>query len=217
MPFRILGAALACVFALAGAPKTPPVAHGSNESVDLEATLYLGKEAVKKVLGSDLDGYYIVVEVRVTPKGSEPLAIHRDDFVLRTDKDGERTTPFTASQIAGKGVLVISEGGGGRGVMAENAGPVWGGYPTGRPGRLGGDGGTIGNTAGGSTQTTVHSGGKDKEDPLMGVLKEKILPERKTSEPVSGLLYFPLEAKQKRKHLELIYTTPSGRISLRFR
>jgi hypothetical protein len=217
MRLRMLGAVLAWVVALSGAPKSPPVAAGSNQSVDLEVTLHLGKEAVKQVLDSDLEGYYIVIQVRVTPKGAEPLAVDHDDFVLRTDKDGERTTPFAASQIAGKGVLVISEGGGGRGVMAENAGPVWGGYPTGRPGRLGGDGGSIGNSPGGSTQTTVHSGGKDKDDPLLKVLQEKILPEGKTSEPVSGLLYFPLEAKQKQKHLELIYTTPSGKISLRFR
>ncbi|MCC6857564.1 MAG: hypothetical protein IT158_03330 [Bryobacterales bacterium] len=214
---RILGVALACAFTLSGAPKSPVVVRGSNASVDLEATLYLGKEAVKQVLGSDLEGYYIVLGVKVTPRGSDPLAVRHDDFVLRTDKNGERTTPFAPSQIAGKGVLVLSEEGGSQGVMAENAGPVWGGYPAGRPGRLGGDGGAIGNSSSGTTQATIHSGGKDKEDPLMQVLKEKILPEKKTAEPVSGLLYFPLEAKQKQKDLELIYTTPSGKISLRFK
>ena len=51
----------------------------------------------------------------------------------------------------------------------------------------------------------------------MKVLNEKMMPEKKTdSEPVSGLLYFPME-KQKQKDLELIYNTPDGKLSLRFR
>jgi hypothetical protein len=48
------------------------------------------------------------------------------------------------------------------------------------------------------------------------VLKEKILPEKETDAPVSGLLYFPME-KQKLKDLELIYKTPEGKLTLRFK
>jgi len=51
---------------------------------------------------------------------------------------------------------------------------------------------------------------------LKKVLNEKILPEKKTETPVSGLLYFPLE-KQKQKDLELWYNTPDGKLTLRFR
>ena len=50
---------------------------------------------------------------------------------------------------------------------------------------------------------------------MLAVLKEKILPEKETDVPVSGLLYFPME-KQKMKDLELIYTTPEGKLLLRF-
>ena len=64
-------------------------------------------------------------------------------------------------------------------------------------------------------RATMKSGSKDKADPMLAVLKEKILPEKETDAPVSGLLYFPME-KQKMKDLELIYTTPEGKLLLRF-
>jgi len=63
----------------------------------------------------------------------------------------------------------------------------------------------------------MDSGTRKKENPLMRVLSEKILPEKEIDQPVSGLLYFPLDGKQKAKDLELIYTSPAGKISLRFR
>ena len=61
------------------------------------------------MIGSDLDGHYIVADVKVDPKYGKDITIDRDDFVLRTDKDGEKTTPFAASQIAGQGALVIAQ------------------------------------------------------------------------------------------------------------
>src|SRR6478752_3019385 len=79
----------------------PAEARGENESVVITATLYAKPEAVKEVLGSDLDGHYILVAVTVTPRFGKEVAISRDDFVLKTDKDGERTGAFAPSQIAG--------------------------------------------------------------------------------------------------------------------
>ena len=53
--------------------------------------------------------------------------------------------------------------------------------------------------------------------PLVATLTEKVLPEKETDQPITGLLYFPMEAKQKTKDLELIYNGPAGKLSLRFR
>jgi len=107
--------------------------RGENESVVITATVYANPEAVKQVLGSDLDGHYIVVALQVAPRFGKEVIISRDDFMLKTDKDGEKTTPFAPSQIAGRGALVISQtGGGGGGAMHNNDGPIWGGYPGGR-------------------------------------------------------------------------------------
>lgn len=201
----------------AGGPKKPAVATGGNELVELTATVIQEKEAVKELLGSDLGGHYIILQMNVRPRAGKEITIQRDDFLLRTDRDGDKSTPFAPSQIAGKGVLVVSESGGGGGIMGDAGGPMWGGYPGGPPVMMGGGGVSMGGDGEGeSTKATMKSGGKDSDSPLMKVLKAKILPEKKTDQPVSGLLYFPME-KQKVKDLELIYTTPSGKISMRFR
>lgn len=214
----VMVAVLGCT--LLGAPKkAPPNGRGESESVEVTATVYPDKESIKELIGSDLDGHYIVVQAQVRSRFGREIEVRRDNFLLRTDKDGERSTPFVASQVAGRGVLVISEGGGGGGAVAESAGgPVWGGIGD-RPRRLGdGDGARIGNAGGtGEAKATIGDSAKDKNlPPLQKLLDERILPEGKTEQAVSGLLYFPL-GKQKVKDLELIYTAADGKISLRFK
>jgi hypothetical protein len=194
--------------------KTPAEARGENESVVLNATLYSTPEAVHELLGSDLGGHYIVVALEVTPRFGKQVTISRDDFMLKTDKDGEKSTPFAPSQIAGRGVLVISESAGGSSAMHNNSGPIWGGYPGmgGIPSRAGGNG--TGTSEPETAQAKTRSGAK--EDPILGVLKQKELPQTTTDHPVSGLLYFPME-KQKVKDLELRYNMPEDKIVMRFR
>jgi hypothetical protein len=55
------------------------------------------------------------------------------------------------------------------------------------------------------------------QDPLLTALKAKVLPEKETTEPLSGLLYFYLEGKQKPKDLELRYQGSAGKLALRFK
>jgi hypothetical protein len=218
--FRYLTFAVAALALAASKPKEPPVSHGENESLRLSATLYADRDAVKELIGDDLGGHYVVVAVKVEPKYGKEVMVSRDDFILRTSKDGERTTPFAPSQIAGRGALVVSSTGSGRAAMGDGNGPVWGGIPGtgGRPSRLPGSGGSIG--AGGSgeegARATVQSGAREKDNPLLQVLKEKVLAEKKTAAPLSGLLYFPME-KQKPKDLDLTYATPEGKLNLKFK
>ena len=214
---------LAGALAFAGSKaKTPPVAGGENETVRLSATLYADKESVQEALGNDLGGHYIVVAVRAEPKYGKEVPVLHDLFILRTNKDGERTAPFAPSQIAGKGALVLhSVAGPTSGMMGDNNGPVWGGVPgtTGMPQRLPGNGGSAGTGGAGDTSTTratVNSGAKEKDNPLLQVLKDKELPEKKTTEAVSGLLYFPME-KQKQKDLELSFVTQEGKLYLKWK
>jgi hypothetical protein len=221
MLIRVAGIALALVCAGAARNKDndkPAEARGENESVTITATVYAKPDAVKEVLGSDLGGHYIVVAVAVTPRFGKEIAIDRDDFVLKTDKDGERSTPFAPSQIAGRGAMVIHQtgGSGGNGVQNGN-GPIIGGLPGtfGQPRRVGGDGVSSEGTPAGADAKT-RTGSHEKDDPMLAVLKEKELPETKTDKPVSGLLYFPLE-KQKIKDLELRYAPTGDKITMRFR
>jgi hypothetical protein len=192
----------------AGKPKNAGPYKNENQSVEISATPILDREQIKQILGSDLDGHYILVQVTVTPKFGEEIDIRRDNFLLRTDKDGERATPYVASQIAGKGALVVSQ----TSVGGSSGGPQFG-SPYDYPAYGGGVGG--GPTQITAAQAKMQTGAKG-DSPLLKALAEKILPEKKTAAPVSGILYFPME-KQKQKDLELIYNAPEGKLSLRFR
>jgi hypothetical protein len=193
-------------------PTPTPTVKTGNADVELTATLYVDKSSIQQLLGSDLGGYYVVLNVRLAPKNDEKIKVFRDDFQLRTDRDGERSKPFAASQIAGRGALVVTRTYEGGGVAAENGGPVFGGGIGGLGvGGIGNSGGTISNTS------KVDSGARNKENPLLAVLQEKILAEKETDQPISGLLYFPMEPKQKIKDLELIYSGPGSKLTLRFR
>jgi hypothetical protein len=50
---------------------------------------------------------------------------------------------------------------------------------------------------------------------ILKTLETRILPQKEVTEPTTGLLYFPME-KQKIKDLELVITTPSGKLNIRF-
>jgi hypothetical protein len=192
----------------ASKPKSTGPAKNENQSVAISASVILDREQIKELLGSDLDGHYILVNVTVTPKFGSTVDVHRDDFLLKTDKDGERATPWVASQIAGKGALVVTEKSG----TAPSGGGQFG-SPYDYPAYGGGVGGPP--TMITEAQGKIQNGAKG-DTSLAKVLNEKMLPEKKTESPVSGLLYFPLE-KQKQKDLELWYNTPDGKLILRFR
>ena len=220
MRAKIVGLALAFVAILAASGNEnvrPAQARGENESVVINATVYAKPDAVKQVLGSDLDGHYIVIALEVTPRFGKSVTISRDDFVLKTDKDGERSAPFAPSQIAGRGAMVVHQtGGSGATPMRDNTGPIVGGYPgsIGQPHRIGGDG-VGGAGAPDGAEAKVRTGAHEAENPLMAVLRGKELPQTKTDKPVSGLLYFPME-KQKVKDLELRYDMSGDKIVMRF-
>jgi hypothetical protein len=182
--------------------------------------LISGKEAVAKAVGSDLGGSIVIIDLKLTPQGEKPIRISRDDFTLKSDNDGQRSQPFAPSQIAGRGALIVSSTGSGSGHVDNRRGPIWGGAPgtSGMPGRLPGDGPTAGSATAdvSDAKATIVEGNRMEENPLLATLKERILPEKETSEAVSGLLYFHMEGKHKPKHLQLWYQSPSGKLILRF-
>jgi hypothetical protein len=231
MPTRLFSLFLLAALVLnAAAKKTAGSGRGENQDLILEITIHTDPAEIKQMLGSDLDGHYLVAEIKAEPKYGKEVAVDRDDFVLRTDKDGERTKPFVPSQIVGGTALVISQKEGqrrGGGVM------LGGGYPDGYPGDYPYPGGYppmgvppvmtpeigVGGDEGGGdsdTKATMKKGDSDKASPLQKSMEEKMLANRKTDKPVSGLLYFPME-KQKLKDLELLYGGRENRISLKFK
>jgi len=209
MRFRLIAVALAAVLSVGAAKKNVATSKAENEDLILTVTMHIDPADIKEVIGEDLGGHYIVAEVNVEPKFGKDVVVDHDDFVLRTDKDGERSRPYAPSQIAGSGALIISH------VQGQAPSPGWQNtqVPVVRPpGPSGiGSGGDVDTSAAKATPEADK-----KENPLKKVLDSKVLPQGKTKEPIKGLLYFPLE-KQKMKDLELVYGGQENRIRLRFK
>jgi hypothetical protein len=202
---RVIAFALLPALLLSAPAKKQTVGsgRGENEDLILSVTLYTAPADVKELIGDDLGGHYIVAEVKVEPKYGKTINIDRDDFVLKTDYNGEKATPFAPSQIAGREALIVTQ----TGAKQSKSGIMIGG--------MGGGMGSGGNDPG-STQVKVQNPATTPENPLEKVLKDKILVEQKIDKPAGGLLYYPME-KQKLKDLELRYGPQETRVTLRFK
>ncbi len=219
-PMRLPAVLLTLAPLLLGGDKPPIVAQASNQRLALSATVLTDREAIKQELGSDLGGYFVLVRIEITPKDGKPLAVSLDDFLLRSYKDGQKSQPFQPTQIAGRGAVVVTQTYEGGGMGSDPGGPVWGGIPGigGRPARLPGQSSGIGNSAGVTgASAKVDDGSKQKEDPLLATLKQKVLQEKETAAPLRGLLYFSLEGKHKPKDLTLQYSGPAGKLQMQFK
>lgn len=197
-----------CLLLVAGKKISPGLAE--NDKVEVQATI-MPNEDVNRTFGYDFQDHFTVLEVRVRPKAG-PMEIRLDDFVLRTDKDGEKSTPFAASQIAGSGALVV------------NRTPE-GGSASSQPQRGWRLPGNIGRSKPAPAEKTESAPAEQKnsreldekaEKELKQQLAAKVLPEKTTADPVTGLLFFSLE-KQKVKDLELVYGSGAGGDKLRMR
>jgi len=209
---RLLAICLGSALLVCGAAKkTTATARGENNDVILNVTIYIDSAAVKEALGDDLGGHYIVAQVKVEPKYTKEITIDRDDFILRTDKDGDRTKPMAPSQIAGRGSLVLTGTQGPGGLGAERSR----GWSMGGPIGMGGGGiGAGGGADASGVKATMEN--SDKENPLRKLLDAKVLPEKKIEEPVTGFLFFPM-ANQKIKDLEMLYGGKENRVRMRFK
>lgn len=217
---RLTLLALALSFGLFAAERKFPAGVYEDDRIQVNATVYPDRADVKRLLGSDFDGAIIVVELTVTPLGEEPLDIQREQFQLFSTRDAQRSPPFHPAQLAGRGALVLGKGQGGGGTYVGNnpTGPRIGGIPGMGGGVPMGNGGMVGGGGSNTGSSLENKGMTDtKEDPMLQVLKEKVLPEGKSLKPVSGLLYFGFDGKQKAKDLELFYRGPAGKFAVRFK
>ena len=221
MLFITLLATVAGLGVCAAADKPAPgPARGdtSDANLKLEAVLYMEKAAIKQVLGEEMTPGFYIVEVKITPVIGKKVNVSRDDFILRSDRDGQRATPYAPSQVAGSSVLMVKTGYSGGSVAMDDRGPSWGGIG-GMPQRLPGNNPTVGNTASqeSAVATVSPETGKTADSPLLVALKKRILEEKETETAIGGQLYFLVDGKQKVKDLELLYKTVNGRLSIRFR
>ena len=81
---------------------------------------------------------------------------------------------------------------------------------------MGGMIGGMGSAGPPPEQAKVEAKDDRESDPLLYMLKRKILAEKAVTEPVTGLLFFPME-KEKPKNLALVYTTSAGKLRFKFK
>lgn len=202
MSQRWLSISLFSVVLLA-ADKKLPIEETSNDLIDVSANAFLDKDQIQKELGADPGDDIVLVKVTVRPVSDKPIKVSLDDFLLVSGKDGQRAEPYTPSQIAGNDTLVVT-----RQQTKKKTGLSLG---------LGGIG--VGSGSGDGdvkTETKSEKADADKPNPLLAVLKEKVLPEKEITDSISGFLYFQMVGKVKPKDLELHYKGPAGKLALRF-
>jgi hypothetical protein len=194
---------MAGLFCFAGERKQLPGQAG-NDDVDLEGSVLLTHEEVTEAIGSDIGEGYIVVRMKVIPKGAAPLRVGPDDFTIISRKDGQKCTALAPSEIAGKGAMVVKHG------TADGSKSSWG---------VGGMGAGVGSSPGTVQRDVIKGTQMDdnaKESPALGPLTEKILPDKETKTPVEGLLYFSISGKLKPKDVGLVYKGAAGKLVMEF-
>jgi hypothetical protein len=191
----------------AGKKVISPQTSAGNEQVDLIATISLTQEEVASKLGADPGKGIVLLQVRITPKTDKAVRIDPDDFILLAHDDGERSRPFTPSEIAGQGALVVTN--------SSDTKVKKTGTAVGIGGIMGGTGGSPGNPKVTTLSAKMDSKSQGNET-LLEVLKARQLPRKESNEPVEGFLYFPLDGKHKLKNLAVLYRGPAGKLDLEF-
>ncbi len=199
----LLGLSLAI---LGAADKKLPIDETSNDLLDISVSPPLDKDQIRQELGSDLGDDIVAIRLTARPVSDKPVQLSLDDFLLISTKDGQRSEPYAAGQLAGSDSLSVTNGRSGLGDHKARPSIGFGGFGIG---------------TGGSTtpppDVKVKESHDEKENPLLAALNAKMLPEKEITEPTSGLLFFQVVGKVKAKDLELRYKGPAGKMALRFR
>lgn len=86
---RLLCGLLAC--AILAPAAGPPRNQAENRKLRLEGTAITDPKLVAKEVGVLLGQGYIVVKLRATPLGPDPVLVSPDDFTLVSRKNGEKS------------------------------------------------------------------------------------------------------------------------------
>lgn len=225
---RVLALAVVSGLLLHGADRAEWRGRAADAKVAIDARAYIDRDQMKAALGQDPGPSIVLVEVTLTPAPGTALELDLDDFLLRSDRDGQRSRPLDPAQIAGSAVMVISSRGGAQGTgMAEERRVPWGvpgipgGSPTGGPPRgipMPGQSPNVGTATADTSEAvaSVEETREKKSNPLLDALEAKKLAGGRLEGPRTGLLYFLIEGKVRAKDLELVYRKAPPRLHIRF-
>ncbi|MCS7041250.1 MAG: hypothetical protein NZR01_00485 [Bryobacteraceae bacterium] len=225
---KLLALALLGGLLVHAADRTEWRGRAGDPKLSIDARLYIDREQMKALLGHDPGPSVVIVEVTLTPAAGAAVELDLDDFLLRSDRDGQRSRPLDPAQIAGSAVMVISSRGGTQGTgMAEERRVPWGvpgipgGSPTGGPPRgipLPGQSPNVGTATADTSEAvaSVEENREKKSNPLLEALQARQLAAGRLDGPRTGLLYFLIEGKLRAKDLELVYRKAPPRLHIRF-
>jgi hypothetical protein len=193
-----------------------PETSAGNEDIDLVATIYMTQEDTTKELGMDPGAGIAILKVRIIPKTDKPLHVAADDFILLAHNDGERSKPFTPYEIAGKGALVVSNVPEPKKSKKDKSSSM-GGLGGIMVGGGGGGGGMASPGNPKEVQLNTKIDEKSEGNPkLLAALQARQLSDKDVTEPLEGLLYFPLTGKHKLKDMAVLYRGSAGKLNLDF-
>jgi hypothetical protein len=186
-------------------------AHGATGGATIGARL-LTPAQVRNTFSTDLEPGYVVVEVAVYPKDGAQLDLGPGDFTLRIAGTDISTRPAAPRTIA----AILQKSGARDRDIAVYPG-VGVGYGSGR-----GYDPVYGGRGGWSTSTGVGVGigaprqaSTEADRKTMELeLGDQQLPEKVTTAPVAGYLYFPLENRKRDTAYVLEYQGGGGKADL---
>ena len=220
MKFRIAALALGLAAAhTAGTAQTQWVTSRLQD-VEFRVRLIQEPEQIQALLGNDLDKEFMVVELDVKPLYGSKIHFDRNDFVLRSRADNEKSYAQSPSRIAGAGVFSMEQRRtSGGGVFGQSNDPlIIGGAPgTGtRPRRVGQAPNTVGSGTGGTSEIVVSQTESEAPQTLQEALERLELPLAETDQDLHGYLYFQVDPKNKLKRIVFYYDGEYGELQVQF-
>jgi hypothetical protein len=221
MKIRIAECAL-LIAAVAPAAAQTQWASARLQDVEFRARLIQEPEQIHALLGNDLYKEFMLVEVEIKPLYDTKLQLNRNDFLLRSRADNEKSSAQSPSRIAGAGVFSVEQKRtGGGGVFGQSNDPlIIGGAPgTGTtPGRIDRVPNAIGSGSAGQAETVVRQTESDAPQTLQGRLESLELPFAETGadEDLHGYLYFQVDPDNKLKHIVFYYDGVHGAFQVHF-
>jgi len=215
---RVLPLAAALVLGVWPAESQTAWEPVATPDAELQFRLIQEPKQIEQILGDDLGGEFLLVEVEARPLFNTVLEFEREQFLMRCRYDNETSKAQSPARIAGGAVLSLDRRSGSGGVFAQDQDPlIVGGGPgtTGRPRRVGGDGGAFGNAGVARGETEVRQK-RTEAEPLLERLERSELPLREALDPINGYLYFQMNPKRKLKHYELSYDGKFGEFTIGF-
>jgi hypothetical protein len=202
------------------AAEPPEWFEAKLKDMEVKARLVRDQQEIVQLLGDDLDGEFILVEVDLKPLYGAKIELNRDDFLMRSYRNNDTSVAQSPDRIGGGSELVLGKAETLTVGIYSQTGvgiPVGGAPGTGtRPRRIGGDetlsGGGVKSTERPEVSQRDREGGED----LLSVLQSRELPTGEVDDIVHGYLYFQLSPKEKPKHLTLNYDGEVGKFQIHF-